>query len=160
MIRHLRQVFPDAKLIGYDNGYFAHCLTNAREFPERLIDVQLWGDIRNIDESVLEGVDAVVQLSAISNDPMGNRFEVVTNAINYEATKTLGELAKRAGVRRFVFASSCSMYGFAEGGPRKETDDLNPLTAYARSKVASEKALAGEIRESQDILRSPLRDPP
>jgi nucleoside-diphosphate-sugar epimerase len=73
---------------------------------------------------------------------MGNRFERVTEAINYEATKNLAALAKRAGVKRFVFASSCSMYGFAEGGPRKETDALNPLTAYARSKVASEKALA------------------
>jgi nucleoside-diphosphate-sugar epimerase len=81
-------------------------------------------------------------MSAVSKDPMGNRFEGVTEAINYEATKNLAVLAKRSGVKRFVFASSCSMYGFAEGGPRKETDDLNPLTAYARSKVASEKALA------------------
>jgi len=142
LIRHLRRAFPDAQLIGYDSGYFAHCLTNAHEFPERHADVQLWGDIRDIDDSVLAGVDAVVQLSAVSNDPMGNRFEAVTEAINFEATKTLAELAKRSGVKRFVFASSCSMYGFAEGGPRKESDGLNPLTAYARSKVASEKALA------------------
>lgn len=142
LMRHLRRVFPEAKLIGYDNGYFAHCLTNAHEFPERHADVQLWGDIRTIDASVLDGVDAVVQLSAVSNDPMGNRFEGVTEAINYEATKNLAVLAKRSGVKRFVFASSCSMYGFAEGGPRKESDELNPLTAYARSKVASEKALA------------------
>ncbi len=142
VIRHLRRVFPDSKLLGYDNGYFTHCLTNAHEFPERLADVQYWGDIRNIDGGVLEGVDAVVQLSAVSNDPMGSRFEGVTEAINFEATKSLAVLAKRAGVKRFVFASSCSMYGFAEGGPRKETDALNPLTAYARSKVASEKALA------------------
>ncbi len=142
VIRHLRRVFPDSKLLGYDNGYFTHCLTNAHEFPERLADVQFWGDIRNIDSSVLEGVDAVVQLSAVSNDPMGSRFEGVTEAINFEATKSLAALAKSAGVKRFVFASSCSMYGFAEGGPRKETDPLNPLTAYARSKVASEKALA------------------
>jgi nucleoside-diphosphate-sugar epimerase len=142
LLRHLRRVFPAAKLIGYDNGYFAHCLTNAHEFPERLADAQIWGDIRNIEGAALEGVDAVVQLSAVSNDPMGNRFEGVTEAINYEATSKLAALAKRAGVKRFVFASSCSMYGFAEGGPRKETDALNPLTAYARSKVASEKALA------------------
>jgi nucleoside-diphosphate-sugar epimerase len=142
VMRHLRRTFPKARLVGYDTGYFAHCLTNAHEFPERLADMQLWGDIRSIDASVVEGMDAVIQLSAISNDPMGNRFEEVTDAINYEATKNLAELAKRAGVKRFVFASSCSMYGFAEGGPRKETDALNPLTAYARSKVASEKALA------------------
>jgi len=142
LIRHLRQVFPASKLIGHHNGYFAHCLTHAHEFPERHTDIQYWGDIRKIDAGILDGVDAVVQLSAVSNDPMGNRFERVTEAINYEATKNLAALAKRAGVKRFVFASSCSMYGFAEGGPRKETDALNPLTAYARSKVASEKALA------------------
>ena len=142
LMRHLRRVFPAAQLIGYDNGYFAHCLTNAHEFPERLADAQLWGDIRDIDPDALAGVDAVVQLSAVSNDPMGNRYEAVTEAINFEATKNLATLAKRAGVKHFVFASSCSMYGFAEGGPRKESDELNPLTAYARSKVASENALA------------------
>ncbi len=142
LVRHLRRVFPDAVLLGYDNGYFAHCLTNAHESPERHVNQQLWGDIRAIDAGTLAGVDVVVQLSAVSNDPMGNRFEGVTEAINYEATRNLAALAKRAGVKRFIFASSCSMYGYAEGGPRKETDALNPLTAYARSKVASEKALA------------------
>lgn len=142
LLRHLRSVFPKATLVGYDAGFFAQCLTNARDIPERVADIQRWGDIRDIDETVLEGMDAVIQLSAVSNDPMGNRFEVVTDAINYQATENLAVLARRAGVKRFVFASSCSMYGFAEGGPRQETDPLNPLTAYARSKVASEKALA------------------
>jgi len=142
LIRHLRRVFPKASLIGYDSGYFTHCLTNAHEFPERLADVQYWGDIRNIDAKILQGVDAIVQLAAVSNDPMGNRFELVTESINFDATRKLAELARRSGVRRFIFASSCSMYGFAEGGPRKESDSLNPLTAYARSKAASEKALA------------------
>lgn len=142
LVRHLRRVFPEATLIGYDNGYFAHCLTNAHESPERHVNHQFWGDIRRIDPEILTGVDAIVQLSAVSNDPMGIRFEGVTEAINFEATRNLAMLAKRAGVKRFVFASSCSMYGYAEGGPRKESDQLNPLTAYARSKVESEKALA------------------
>lgn len=142
LMRHLRHVFPNATLVGYDTGFFAQCLTNARDIPERFADIQRWGDIRDIDATVLEGMDAVVQLSAVSNDPMGNRFEEVTDAINYQATENLAVLARRAGVTRFVFASSCSMYGFADGGPRKESDPLNPLTAYARSKVASEKAIA------------------
>ncbi len=143
LIRHLRNVFPKAKLVGYDTGYFAHCLTNAHEFPERHADIQLLGrHPRNRCRGSFRAWMPWCSLSAVSNDPMGNRFEAVTEAINYEATKKLAELAKRAGVKRFVFASSCSMYGFAEGGPRKETDELNPLTAYARSKVASEKALA------------------
>lgn len=155
LIPHLRRVFPDAVLVGFDNGYFGHCLTNAHELPERYADVQLWGDIRDIGSDVLDGVDAVVQLSAVSNDPMGNRFEGVTEAINYEATRRLAELARAAGVSRFVFASSCSMYGFAAGGPRKETDELNPLTAYARSKVASERALSPLA--GQDLTVTSLR---
>lgn len=155
LMRHLRRVFPQSTLIGYDTGYFAHCLTNAAEFPERLADVQYWGDVRNIHPAVLEGVDAVVQLAAVSNDPMGNRFESVTEAINYASTRDLAQAAKKAGVKRFVFASSCSMYGFAEGGPRKETDDLNPLTAYARSKVASEKALQPLAEDS--LITTSLR---
>ena len=56
LVRHLRRVFPDAKLIGYDNGYFAHCLTNAHETPERHMNLQFWGDIRRIDPGILEGV--------------------------------------------------------------------------------------------------------
>lgn len=141
LMRHLRRVFPDATLIGYDAAYFAHCLTHAVEIPERLANIQYFGDVRHVDPALLEGVDAVVQLAAVSNDPMGHRFEAVTEAINYESTRSLAQAAKQAGVGRFVFASSCSMYGFAEGGPRQETDALNPLTAYARSKVASETAL-------------------
>jgi nucleoside-diphosphate-sugar epimerase len=137
----LRRAYPDAVLIGYDMGYFAHCLTGAEVLPETRMDRQHFGDMRAFDPAVLEGVDAVVHLAAISNDPMGNNFEKVTRDINDESSARLARLAKKAGVSRFVFASSCSMYGFAEGGPRKEDDALNPLTAYARSKVATEKVL-------------------
>jgi nucleoside-diphosphate-sugar epimerase len=137
----LRRAYPDAVLIGYDMGYFAHCLTGAEVLPETRMDRQYFGDMRAFDPAVLEGVDAVVHLAAISNDPMGNNFEKVTRDINDESSARLARLAKKAGVSRFVFASSCSMYGFAEGGPRKEDDALNPLTAYARSKVATEKVL-------------------
>ena len=73
---------------------------------------------------------------------MGNRFETPTDEINYAASVAVAERARNAGVRNFVFASSCSIYGFAEDGPRKETDSLNPLTAYARSKIGTEQALA------------------
>jgi len=151
LMPHLRKAFPDAFLIGYDNGYFAHCLTNALEYPERHADVQYWADIRDIGERHLEGVDAVVHLSAVSNDPMGNRYEAVTGAINRDATARVATLARRTDVKRFVFASSCSMYGFAEGGPRRETDALSPLTAYAKSKVESEKALSSLATENMTV---------
>jgi nucleoside-diphosphate-sugar epimerase len=142
LTRHLRHRLPGATLIGLDAGFFAHCLTVPGPVPERALDLQIYRDVRAIRPEDLAGVDAVVHLAAISNDPMGVRFEAVTDAVNHRASLAVAELARDAGVKRFVFASSCSIYGFAEGGPRKESDPLNPLTAYARSKIATEQGLA------------------
>ncbi|WP_376093917.1 NAD-dependent epimerase/dehydratase family protein [Roseomonas sp. CCTCC AB2023176] len=142
--RHLRERFPDAVLIGFDSGLFADCLTvppGDGLLPETVLDAQHFGDVRNLPDPLLEGVDAVIHLAAVSNDPMGNRFEAVTEAINRDASLRIAEQAHRAGVRAFVFASSCSVYGFAEGGPRTESDPVNPLTAYARSKIGTEEGL-------------------
>lgn len=136
---------PDAVLIGYDAGFFASCLTDARALPETHLDIQYFGDTRDLPAELLEGIDAVVHLAAISNDPMGAKFEAVTHEINQVASIRLAELARDAGVKNFVFASSCSMYGAAaDGAARKETDQTNPLTAYARSKIGTELAL-GQI---------------
>ena len=143
LVRHLQRVMPAAELIGFDAGFFAHCLTNAELLPETQLARQHYGDVRDLPPELLEGVDAVVHLAAVSNDPMGNRFAQVTDEINAQASLRLARLAQAAGVSRFVFASSCSIYGFAEGGPRREGDEVNPLTAYARSKVATERGLAG-----------------
>lgn len=151
LVRHLRGVIPDAVLIGYDTCFFGHCLTNAKRLPEAAVDVQHFGDIRELPAAVLAGVDAVVHLSAVSNDPMGKRFEQVTEDINQTASIRLAEMARDAGVKNFVFASSCSMYGFAEGGPRKESDPLNPLTAYARSKVGAERELRHMDRDGMTV---------
>lgn len=142
VVRRLRESYPGAELLGYDTGYFAHCVTGATRFPESRLDVQHFGDIRNITEEVLHAVDVVVHLCAISNDPMGALFEDVTLNINHRASINLANKAKRVGVKKFVFASSCSVYGFAEGGPRQEGDPVNPLTAYAKSKVFTERDLA------------------
>ena len=148
VLRRLRESYPGATLIGYDMGYFAHCLTGVPRFPETRADIQHFGDIRHLPEQVLRGVDGVVHLCAISNDPMGALYEDVTMTINYRASIDLARKAKLAGVKKFVFASSCSVYGFAEGGPRREEDELNPLTAYAKSKVATERDLASLASET------------
>jgi len=140
--RHLRAVYPAARIIGFDSGYFAHCLTAVRMLPERVLDEQVFGDLRSPPADLLDGVDSVVHLAAISNDPMGNKFESVTDAINKDAGARFAQLAISSGVVRFVFASSCSVYGFSDGGPRCESDALNPLTAYARSKVHTENCLS------------------
>jgi len=137
----MRAIFPDAELIGFDIGYFAHCLSHAVRLPEVQLDRQVFGDIRNFPEALLGGVDAVIDLAAISNDPMGNQFEEVTMEVNYRSAVRLAEMCKRNGVKNFSFASSCSVYGAASEYPKKEDDELNPLTAYARSKVAAENDL-------------------
>jgi nucleoside-diphosphate-sugar epimerase len=141
LTRHLRRCFPDAELIGFDSGFFAHNLTGAKKLPEALLDRLHFGDIRDFPPALLDGVDVVVHLAAISNDPMGKQFEGVTEAINERASVAFAEMAEQRGVGCFVFASSCSIYGAAQGLARRESDPLNPLTAYARSKVAMENAL-------------------
>jgi nucleoside-diphosphate-sugar epimerase len=140
--RFLRTNLKDARLIGFDTGFFGHSLTGAGVLPETFLDRQVFGDIREFPPELLDGIDAVVHLSAVSNDPMGNKFETVTGDINQNASVRLAQLAAARGVKNFVFASSCSMYGYAEGGARKESDTTNPLTAYARSKIGSERAFA------------------
>lgn len=142
LVRHLRREHPHHELCGFDAGFFGHCLVAADRLPELDLDVQTVGDVRGLDPASLRGVDAVVQLAAISNDPMGKQFEEATYAINQDATARLAKAAAAAGVRSFVFASSCSIYGIADGPARRETDPVTPLTAYARSKVASEETLA------------------
>lgn len=137
----LRKRYPDAELIGFDIGYFTHCLSNASYIPEVKLDMQVYGDIRKFPVKLLQGVDVIIDLAAISNDPMSFRFEQVTLDINYRAAVSLAKLAKDNGVKSFVYASSCSMYGLADDSERKEGDKLNPLTAYARSKVMAEEEL-------------------
>jgi nucleoside-diphosphate-sugar epimerase len=141
VVRRLRECYPKATLIGLDTGYFAHCLTNVESLPECKVDIQYFSDLRRFPKEALWNVDVIVHMAAISNDPMGSSFEEVTFDINYRASVQLAQEAKRQGVKAFIFASSCSMYGQANDGPRKETSPLNPLTAYAKSKVYTEVAL-------------------
>ena len=99
-------------------------------------------DLRDVQLADLEGIDAVVHLGALSNDPIGELDESLTYAINHLASVRLAELARASGATRFVFASSCSMYGASGSGLVDETAALAPLTAYAASKVRSEESLA------------------
>jgi nucleoside-diphosphate-sugar epimerase len=136
-----RKTYPDAELVGFDIGYFTHCLSNASYIPEVKLNMQVYGDIRKFPVNLLQGVDVIIDLAAISNDPMSFKFEEITLDINYRAAVQLAKLAKDNGVKSFVYASSCSMYGLADDSERKEGDKVNPLTAYARSKVMAEEEL-------------------
>lgn len=140
VIDRLREAYPEARLIGYDTGYFASCLTRVDYLPEGKLDQQVFGDIRNFPDSILHEVDVVINLAAISNDPMGKRFEEITMDINYKACIKVAKRAKALGVSSFVFASSCSIYG-ATSKLASEDSNVNPLTNYARSKVYAERDL-------------------
>jgi nucleoside-diphosphate-sugar epimerase len=155
VVRRLRDTYPEATLIGLDTGYFAHCLTGVDVLPEKRLDQQYFSDVRNVSPALLQEIDAIVHLAAISNDPMGNAFEQVTSEINYLSSVELSKKAKDAGVRSFVFASSCSVYGFAEGGPRTEQSELNPLTVYAKSKINTEREI--EKLADKDFVVTSLR---
>jgi nucleoside-diphosphate-sugar epimerase len=126
-------------VVGLDTFYYRGCdfLDDEELQPSFSVDV------RDVEPSHLDGFEAVVHLAALSNDPLGDLEPALTYAINEKGTARMARAAKEAGVRRFVFASSCSMYGAAEGDrPLDESAPLRPLTPYAKSKVAAERALA------------------
>ena len=126
-------------LTGIDTGYFEkkHIFKNNKYKNFKTIVK----DVREIKKSDLINIDAIVYLAAISNDPMGNKFQKVTHEINYKSALKVANLAKKNGVSKFIYASSCSMYGFTSTLPKTERSGLNPLTAYAKSKVLAEKKL-------------------
>ncbi len=141
VVQRLRESFPDATLVGLDMGYFVNCLTTSGMVSRSQVDIQYFGDVRRPPNEAFGEVDAVVYLAAISNDPMGKRYEQVTYDVNYRASVRLARMAKEAGARAFVFPSSCSVYGFSDGKAKAEDSGVDPLTAYAKSKVMAEREL-------------------
>ena len=136
MAPHLMESGYD--VVGLDTGFFRECILGTRltEIPT------IQKDIRDIEASDLEGFDAVVHLAALSNDPLGNINKSWTEEINYQASVRLAKMAKLAGVERFLFSSSCIMYGMADADVVTEESPLDPQTEYALSKVKGERAIS------------------
>jgi nucleoside-diphosphate-sugar epimerase len=123
---------------GVDTDYFRHCT-----FAPDCVEVPaVRKDIRDLELTDFYGFDAVVHLAALSNDPVGNLNAHWTEEINFRASVRLAKLARAAGVKRFLFSSSCIMYGMAEAAVVNEDSPLAPQTEYARSKAKSERAIA------------------
>lgn len=126
------------EVVGLDVGYFEDCsLTDGGgAIPWRR------ADLRDLELEDVRGFDAVVHLAALSNDPIGNLNNQWTEEINFKGSVRLAELARESGVRRFLFSSSCIMYGMSEATVVTEESPLDPKTEYARSKVQAERALS------------------
>lgn len=124
-------------VVGLDTGYFDECTL----VPDPTSITSMRKDIRDLTAADVKSFYAVIHLAALSNDPIGNLDATWTEQINHEATVRLAELARAADVRRFLFSSSCIMYGMSEAAVVDETAPLDPQTVYARSKVRSEQAL-------------------
>lgn len=137
---HLVELLKNAghEVTGVDIDIFAGCAWEDISSADTDLNI----DIRDLTVQDLVGHDCVMHLAAISNDPMGNLDPELTYSINREGSINLAKLSKEAGVPKFLFSSSCSLYGKGENMDLDETASMNPLSTYAESKVATERAVS------------------
>ena len=128
------------EVVALDTGYYRDgCLYNGIEdFP-----AVHRRDLRHVNENDLDGIDAVVHLAELSNDPLGQHNPEITRGINHHASVRLADLAKRRGAKRFIYASSCSVYGAGKDDIKTEESPTNPQTTYAECKVMVERDVSG-----------------
>ena len=125
-------------VVGYDSDLYEQCT-----FGDGIVDVpEIRKDVREVEPGDLDGIDAVMHLAGLSNDPLGDLNPTLTFEINHKASVRLAVLAKQAGVRRFIFSSSCSNYGAAGDDLINEEAAANPVTPYGESKVLVERDLS------------------
>jgi nucleoside-diphosphate-sugar epimerase len=146
------------EVIGLDSDLFEGCVFENRSIGRSMPNIPyIKKDIREVKLSDLQGFDAVVHLCALSNDPLGYFNPEITYKINHEASVTLAKLAKKAGVQRYLFSSSCSVYGDSGAEIVTEESKPNPITPYAISKIRAEEditRLADSSSFSPTFLRS------
>lgn len=132
------------EVVGLDSDLFRQC-----SFTGKIPEVPtILKDVRDVEHSDLENFDAIIHLAGLSNDPLGDYKPGLTEEINSQATLRLAKLGKRMGVKRFLFASSCSNYGASDDAFLLEDAKLKPVTPYGRSKVTVETELASLADEN------------
>jgi nucleoside-diphosphate-sugar epimerase len=131
------------EVVGLDSNLYKGCTIGPA--PEPIESMEM--DIRDVTPDRLTGFDAVCHLAAISNDPVGDLIAETTYAINFRGSVSLARAARAAGVPRFVFSSSCSLYGAAGDAPLDENAAFNPVTPYGESKILAEQEIATLIRD-------------
>ena len=139
------------EVIGYDVGYYKECIL----FDDQTKIKQISKDIRDVNSEDLYGIDAIIHLAALSNDPLGELSPGLTEEINLMGTLKIAELARKAGVKRFIYSSSQSMYGIStfDGELDEYDSEKNPLTSYAITKWDAEVAL-NKLQNSDFIVTS------
>jgi nucleoside-diphosphate-sugar epimerase len=137
----------DIEVVGLDTGYYRDgwLYSDDRKLPRTPLTINK--DLRQITADDLRGCDAVAHLAELSNDPLGQNNPEVTHKVNHRASVNLAETARKAGIRRFVYTSSCSVYGAGTGEFLDETAKVNPQTAYAECKTLVERDV-GEMAGS------------
>jgi nucleoside-diphosphate-sugar epimerase len=129
----------DISVVGLDAGYYRDGWLYSDNCRQPVSPITLNRDLRDVTESDVEGCDAVVHLAELSNDPLGQNNPVVTHEINHQGSLRLARCARAVGISRFVYTSSCSVYGAGNGDFLNERSPVNPQTAYAECKVLVER---------------------
>src|SRR6266403_207821 len=126
------------EVIGLDTGYYKERMLYRNG---EITPLTLAKDLRHLEADDLKGIDAIVHMAELSNDPAGQLAPHITYEINHKGSVRLAELSRKAGIQRFIYMSSCSVYGVAEGEDVTEESSVNPQTAYAICKTLVERDL-------------------